>query len=58
MNPLSLVQPQLRAGTLVELLPERQLTVALYWQHTRLPVAMLDRLTRAVIAAARLALEA
>jgi hypothetical protein len=30
MNPLSLVQPQLRAGTLVELLPERQLTVALY----------------------------
>jgi LysR family transcriptional regulator, chromosome initiation inhibitor len=58
MNPLSLVRPQLRAGTLVELVPERQLTVALYWQHTRLPVSMLDRLTHTVIAAARLALEA
>jgi len=58
MNPLSLVRPQLRAGTLVELLPQRQLTVALYWQHTRLPVSMLDRLTHAVIAAARVALEA
>src|ERR1700676_267011 len=57
MNPVSLVQPQLRAGTLVELVPERHLSVALYWQHSRLPVSMLDRLTRTVIAAARLALE-
>jgi LysR family transcriptional regulator, chromosome initiation inhibitor len=57
MNPLSLVQPQLRAGTLVELVPGRQLAVALYWQHTRLPVSMLDRLTHTVSAAAHLALE-
>jgi LysR family transcriptional regulator, chromosome initiation inhibitor len=57
MNPVSLVQPQLRAGTLVELVPRRTLAVSLYWQHTRLPVPMLDRLTRAVIASARLALE-
>jgi LysR family transcriptional regulator, chromosome initiation inhibitor len=57
MNPVSLVQPQLRAGTLVELVPGRNLAVALYWQYTRLPVPMLDRLTRAVIASARRALE-
>lgn len=57
MNPVSLVQPQLRAGTLVELVPGRSLAVSLYWQHTRLPVPMLDRLTQAVIASARLALE-
>jgi LysR family transcriptional regulator (chromosome initiation inhibitor) len=57
MNPVSLVQPQLRAGALVELVPGRSLAVSLYWQHTRLPVPMLDRLTRAVIASARLALE-
>jgi LysR family transcriptional regulator (chromosome initiation inhibitor) len=57
MNPLCLVQPQLRAGTLVELVPGHQLAVALYWQHIRLPVSMLDRLTHTVSAAARVALE-
>ena len=57
MNPLPLVEAQLRTGNLVELVPGRDLAVALYWQHTRLPVPMLDRLTTAVIAAARSALE-
>lgn len=57
MNPLPLVQSRLRAGTLVELVPGRTLAVTLYWQHARLPVPMLDRLTRAVIAAARMALD-
>jgi LysR family transcriptional regulator (chromosome initiation inhibitor) len=58
MNPvLLLVQSQLRAATLVELVPGRNLAVALYCQHTRLPVPALDRLTRAVINATRLALD-
>jgi hypothetical protein len=58
MNPvLLLVQLQLRAATLVELVPGRNLAVALYCQPTRLPVPVLDRLTRVVIDAARLALD-
>jgi LysR family transcriptional regulator (chromosome initiation inhibitor) len=56
MNPRALVNKQLEAGTLVELVPGRVLSVDLYWQHTRLPVPLLDRLTRAVVAAARVAL--
>jgi LysR family transcriptional regulator, chromosome initiation inhibitor len=58
MNPLAMVQSHLRAGTLVELVPGREIHVPLYWQHTRLRVPMLDRLTRAVIAAARTELRA
>ncbi|MFI4868261.1 MAG: hypothetical protein ACHQDD_02780 [Steroidobacterales bacterium] len=57
MNPVPLVASKLRAGTLVELVPRRSLAVALYWQCTRLPVPMLDRLTDALIAAARSALD-
>ena len=57
MNPVPLVASQLRAGTLVELVPGRNLAVALYWQHPRLPAPMLDRLTDAVIAAARATLD-
>jgi LysR family transcriptional regulator (chromosome initiation inhibitor) len=56
MNPQSLVLAQLRCGTLVELIPGRTLSVRLYWQNTRLPVPMLDRLTRTVVAAARVQL--
>jgi LysR family transcriptional regulator, chromosome initiation inhibitor len=56
MNPASLVQTHLRAGTLVELVAGRPLLVPLYWQYTRMQVPMLDRLTRAVISAARQAL--
>jgi len=48
VNPLPLVQAQLRNGTLVELVPGRTLSVPLFWQHTRLQMPMLARLTRAV----------
>jgi LysR family transcriptional regulator, chromosome initiation inhibitor len=50
------VQPQLKSGALVELVPGRTLPVPLFWQHTRLHVPMLERLTRAVTATARSAL--
>jgi LysR family transcriptional regulator (chromosome initiation inhibitor) len=53
MNLVPLVREHLRSGALVELVPERTLAVPLYWQHTRLPVPMLSRLTRAVIQAAK-----
>lgn len=53
MNPVSLVREHLESGSLVELVPGRTLAVPLYWQHTRLQVAVLGRLTRAVLQAAR-----
>ncbi len=53
MNPVSLVGEHLRSGSLVELVPGRPLTIPLYWQHTRLQVPVLSRLTRAVVQAAR-----
>jgi LysR family transcriptional regulator, chromosome initiation inhibitor len=56
MNPESLVREHLGSGALVELVPGRTLTVPLYWQHTRLQVPMLNRLTEAVVKAAREAL--
>jgi LysR family transcriptional regulator, chromosome initiation inhibitor len=52
MIPESLVREHLKSGALVELVPGRALAVPLYWQHTRLPVPMLTRLTRAVVEAA------
>jgi LysR family transcriptional regulator (chromosome initiation inhibitor) len=56
VNPLLLVRSQLHDGTLVELVPERAMTVPLFWQHTRLQIPMLARLTRAVVSTARGAL--
>jgi len=56
MNPISLVEAQLREGSLVELVPGRTLSVPLYWQHTRLEMPMLARLTKAVVSAGRKAL--
>jgi LysR family transcriptional regulator (chromosome initiation inhibitor) len=56
MNPQSLVASRLRDGSLVELVPGRLLSVPLYWQHTRLQMPMLGRLTKAVITASRTAL--
>ena len=53
MNPLSLVRAQIEAGLLVELVPGKRLPVPLYWQHSRLQVPMLERLTKAVIATAK-----
>jgi LysR family transcriptional regulator (chromosome initiation inhibitor) len=52
LNPLSLVQPHLKAGRLVELVADRPLDVPLYWQSARLPVPMLAQLTDAVTRAA------
>jgi LysR family transcriptional regulator (chromosome initiation inhibitor) len=56
MNPASLVRGHLKSGALVELVPGRTLAVPLYWQHTRLQVPMLGRLTEAVVRAAKVAL--
>jgi LysR family transcriptional regulator (chromosome initiation inhibitor) len=56
MNPQSLVAAHLREGSLVELVPGRLLSVPLYWQHTRLQMPMLERLTKAVVSASRTAL--
>ena len=53
MNPLSLVREHLDAGKLVELVPGKRLPVPLYWQHSRLQVPMLARLTKAVIQTAK-----
>jgi len=57
MNPRAMVASHLRDGSLVELVPGRQLSVPLYWQHTRLQMPMLARLTKAVITASRAALK-
>jgi LysR family transcriptional regulator, chromosome initiation inhibitor len=56
MNPQALVASHLKDGTLVELVPGRLLSVPLYWQHTRLQMPMLARLTKAVVSASRAAL--
>jgi len=53
MNPVSMVHAHLESGSLVELVPGRTLAIPLYWQHTRLQVPVLSRLTRAVDQAAR-----
>ena len=47
MNPARLTQEHLKSGALVELVPGRGLPVPLYWQHSRLQVPMLGRLTQA-----------
>jgi LysR family transcriptional regulator (chromosome initiation inhibitor) len=57
MNPRALIASHLRDGSLVELVPGRQLSVPLYWQHSRLQMPMLARLTKAVIAASKDALK-
>jgi LysR family transcriptional regulator (chromosome initiation inhibitor) len=57
MNPQSMVASHLRDGSLVELVPGRLLSVALHWQHTRLQMPMLARLTKAIVSASRAALK-
>jgi len=57
MNPQAMVASHLRDGTLLELVPEKQLSVPLFWQHTRLQMPVLARLTKAVIAASRAAMK-
>ena len=53
MNPAALIRPHLKSGALVELVADRPLLVPHYWQHTRLTVPRLDRLTQAVTSTAR-----
>ena len=54
--PELLVRPWLESGQLIDLAPETRLPVALYWHCWNLDSPLLDRLTRAVIAAATAAL--
>ncbi|HYD39338.1 MAG TPA: LysR family transcriptional regulator ArgP [Anaeromyxobacter sp.] len=56
MNPELLARPHLEAGRLVELVPGVPIDVPLHWQHPRLAPPILERLTAAVIAAARASL--
>ena len=53
MQPTVLIQRHLDAGTLVEILPNTELGVDLYWAHARNAQVGLERLTQSVIAAAR-----
>ncbi|HKX44612.1 MAG TPA: LysR family transcriptional regulator ArgP [Burkholderiaceae bacterium] len=56
MNPLTLVSGHLKAKRLVELVPDRPLDVPLYWQVARLPLPVLETLTRCVTRSASAAL--
>ena len=53
MQPTVLIQRYLDAGSLVELLPNTDLGIDLYWAHARNAQAGLERLTQSVITAAR-----
>lgn len=57
MNPLTFVADHLRRGRLVRLVPDSDRRVPLHWQHARLQIPMLDRLTDAVVGTAKAALE-
>jgi LysR family transcriptional regulator (chromosome initiation inhibitor) len=52
MNPELLIHGDLRAGTLVELIPDSRLDVDLHWQFTRLAAPALAPVTRAIRASA------
>lgn len=56
LQPKALITPQLEDGSLVELVPNTPLDVALHWQHARAASGLLDQLTGEVLAAARHAL--
>jgi LysR family transcriptional regulator (chromosome initiation inhibitor) len=51
LHPLPLVEPLLRRGELVELVPSAHLDVSLYWQQSRVTAGLLEGLTRAVVQA-------
>ena len=53
MNPEALVRADLAAGTLVELIPQTPLDVALHWQFTRLAAQPLAQVTAAIRACSR-----
>lgn len=56
LHPQALVEAHLREGTLVELVSDTPLDVPLYWQHARAASALLDGVSRVVLAAAHQAL--
>jgi LysR family transcriptional regulator (chromosome initiation inhibitor) len=56
LQPQALIAGHLRDGSLVELVPDTSLDVSLYWQHARAASALLDGLSREVLAAAGRAL--
>lgn len=56
LHPQALIDPYLAEGALVELMPQAPLDVPLYWQQARAASALLDGLTRQLLAAARQAL--
>lgn len=56
MNPEPLVAPHLTSGTLVELMPDTPLDVALHWQFTRLAAPALAPVTQAIRESARVSL--
>lgn len=53
LHPQSLIAPLLENGSLVELVPDIPLDVALHWQHARAASALLEGLSREVLAAGR-----
>lgn len=56
MHPLALIQDPLAQGKLVQLTPDCTLDVSLHWQQARIASSLLDRLTQAVVDAARVGL--
>lgn len=56
LQPEALIASQLHDGSLIELVPGTPLDVPLYWQHARAASALLDGLSRGVLAAAGQAL--
>ncbi|MET1117174.1 MAG: LysR family transcriptional regulator ArgP [Comamonas sp.] len=56
VHPKTLIASQLADKSLVELVPDTPLDVPLYWQHARAGSGLLDRLSRAILAAAGAAL--
>ncbi len=53
MHPIMLAAEHLQRGTLVELVADTPLDIPLYWHHARAASALVDGLSRAVLAAAR-----
>ena len=56
LHPQTLITSHLKAGTLVELVPDTPLDVPLHWQYARAASALLDGLSREVLTAAHAAL--
>ena len=56
MFPEAMIEGHLASGSLVELVPGTPLDVPLHWQTARAASAVLDGLTRQIVAAARVGL--